>query len=202
VSYTKEQRASTPGGDAPVPDENGWDRGKRQRRERILRAARDLLREHPERGFTVPLLAERARVSQATVFNLVGARDQIWAALAREALGELGSPTRAIDDPRTRVLEIVDTVVEAIANDPPVVRRLILDWTDSGRALELDPTGDLIRCFAQAGAADSAAGLGELVAMGIVGGIHQWAASILDADELRRRFHQLVDVTFASIDVT
>src|SRR5271165_5207429 len=77
-------------------------RGKRQRRQRILDAARELLHEDPDQGLTVPRIAERADVSPATVFNLVGPRERIWAALADHALGGVDYSSLPSEDPHER----------------------------------------------------------------------------------------------------
>ena len=72
------------------------ERRKLRRVDRILQAARDLLREGGGDVPTVEQVAERAEVATATVFNLVGTRENLWAALANEALAELEERVKAL----------------------------------------------------------------------------------------------------------
>ena len=65
------------------------ERGKQRRTEQILAAARELLRESPDKALTVERIAARAEVSAPTVFNLIGRRERIWAALADKGLADL-----------------------------------------------------------------------------------------------------------------
>lgn len=182
-----------------VQAETGWDRGKRERRKRILRAARELVREDPA-GFTTQALASRAGVSPATVFNLVGTREEIWAALGDEVLGGMDFAAHRSAVPLDRARGIVDVVVDAIEEDPIVVRALILAWSESGTVIQQDPTYAFIRALEEAAeeserpAPALAARLGELLSTGLVGGVHQWAAGLVDAAQLRARLHLLVEV--------
>ena len=187
------EHSGDPGG------ESGWDRAKRRRRKRILEAARELLREDPDRGFTLPQLAERAGVAQATVFNLVGSRKAVWAAVTDDVLGGLDFAVQQTD-PYQRARGIVDVVVDVIEEDPRVTRALILGWTDSGPALRSDPTHAFIRCFVEIsdGATDKARHLGELMSTALIGGIHQWAAGAITTAQLRARLHLLIDALHAA----
>src|SRR5580700_10453323 len=90
------------------------ERHKRERRERILHAIRELLREHPLQTPTVERIAALADISPASVFNLVGPREQLWAALCDSLLGELDAclAFAAEGDPREQARRIVDETVE------------------------------------------------------------------------------------------
>ena len=57
---------------------------KHTRRKRILRAARDLVRETEKTGFSMRALAERADVSLVTPYNLLGSKQAIMFALLDE----------------------------------------------------------------------------------------------------------------------
>jgi AcrR family transcriptional regulator len=181
------------------------ERSKRRRVEAILTAARELLREQSGATLTVDRIAERAEVAPATVFNLVGTREQIWAALADRALGDLdlGSLGPA-DDPHQRARAIVASVMEVICADPLVFRALFSGWSRSGGALAHDPTNELVACLEEAAERGMIAPdlklrrLGELVSSGMIGIMHQWAAGLMSDHGLRTRARDLVDVAFAA----
>lgn len=181
------------------------ERGKRRRTDRILDAARQLLHEQPEQPITVERIAARAEVAPATVFNLVGNREQIWAALANRAFEELDAVTAtAEDEPQDRARAIVDAVLAAITADAPVFRALLAGWSQSGRVLSRDPAGDFAGCLRDGVRSGVVAdglnlrGLGELLAAGLNGSVHQWAAGLISDEALRRRGRDLVDLVFAA----
>ncbi len=71
----------TPTPDLPVSADAVRLAGKAERRARIVEAARALIREHGEAGFTMSALARRAGVSPATPYNLVGPRSRVIEAI-------------------------------------------------------------------------------------------------------------------------
>lgn len=196
---------TSPSPDPLAPAKEGLrDRGKRRRIEGILKAAREILHEDPDAGFTLPQLAERAEVSTTTVFNLVGSRDDIWAALADQSLVGLEEIAAGIADPRERALRIVDSVMRIIADDAPVFRALIAGWEDSGRVLEREPSHALIRSLKEAQTEGTIAEgvdvrrLGATIFSALVGIVHQWAAGLLTDRQMRARARDAVDVAFAA----
>ena len=64
---------------------------KALRRSAILGAARGLLREFEIDMITVEQVADRADVSPATVYNLVGTREAVFGALMQELLASLAT---------------------------------------------------------------------------------------------------------------
>jgi AcrR family transcriptional regulator len=179
-------------------------RGKRARRQRILDAARELLHEDPSGGLTVPRIAERAEVSPATVFNLVGPRERIWTALADHALGAVDYSALPSEDPHTRARAIMAELARLVCADAPVFRALIVGWNETGQAMAHDPTGELAACLAAA-ARDglimpdlNIQRLAELMSAGLIGTVHQWAAGLISDRALSHRLQDLVDVTFAA----
>src|SRR5882672_849676 len=93
---------------------------KAQRRLRILEATRELLRASPQSVISTERIAERAEVAPATVYNLIGPRDKIWAALAVGFMDELDRRLAAMGagDPR----EVVRSTVQLFVDDPVVSR--------------------------------------------------------------------------------
>ncbi|WP_142281216.1 TetR/AcrR family transcriptional regulator [Mycobacterium palustre] len=184
--------------------ENGRERGKRLRAQRIIATARELIHEQPDQSPTIPEVAARAGVAPMTVFNLIGTRDDLWAALANESLADWQGFAADIKDPRERARKIVDEVMRIISTEAPVWRALISEWRDSGRVLEREPSKALVECLQQA-AEDGAisAGvdvrrLGAMIFSGLVGIVHQWAAGLIGDRAMRRRARDLVDIAFAA----
>jgi AcrR family transcriptional regulator len=180
--------------------------GKRRRTEQILAATRDLLREGPERPLAVERIAERAQVAPATVFNLVGTREQIWAALMDQATAAAQTRIDALPDlePRERADRVVTEYVRAITSDAAVNRIALAHWAESGRLLRRDGTRDLVESLESAQAAgalraDADVGeLGALVATGCTGALHQWAAGMIGNALLLKRCRAMVDLAFAA----
>jgi len=184
--------------------ENGRERGKRLRTQRIIGAARDLIHERPDENPTIPEVAARAGVAPMTIFNLIGNRDDLWAALADESLAGWQDIAAEVADPHQRARKIVDEVMRIISTEAPVWRALISGWGDSGRVLEREPSKALVACLQQA-AEDGriAAGvdvrrLGAMIFSGLVGIVHQWAAGLIGDRAMRRRARDLVDIAFAA----
>ncbi len=184
--------------------ESQRERGKRQRAERITAAARELLHERPGEALTIPQIAERARVAPMTVFNLVGTREDIWAALAEEALAGWQGKATDVRDPQQRARKIVDEVTRIIGAEAPVFKALIAGWEGSGRVLEREPSRALIECLQQAAddgrivAGIDVRRLGAMIFSGLVGIVHEWAAGLMSDRMMRKRARDLVDIAFAA----
>ncbi|MCZ4586301.1 MULTISPECIES: TetR/AcrR family transcriptional regulator [Rhodococcus] len=180
------------------------EQAKRERIGRILTAARGLLREGPGERLTMPQIADRAGVSQMTIFNLIGARDDLWAALADDALADWQAHVAPIRDPQNRARAIVERVTQAVVDDAPVFKALISSWGDSGRVIQREPSHALLNCLEQAvDEHQIAAGidlrrLAATIFSGLVGLVHQWAAGLLDDQDLVSRAGDLVDVAFTA----
>jgi AcrR family transcriptional regulator len=75
-----------------------WEQNKAERRQRILAAARRLISKKGFEGLTMRDLADAARVSVPTVYNLVGGKVSLLAALVEEVyanvVAKLGDPER------------------------------------------------------------------------------------------------------------
>jgi AcrR family transcriptional regulator len=179
-------------------------RGKQRRRQRILEAARELLHEDPSQGLTVPRIAERAEVSPATVFNLVGPRERIWTALADHALGAVDYGSLPSTDPHARARAIMAEVARVVCADAAVFRALIVGWNETGQAMAHDPTSELTDCLRSAAREGLILAdvdfhrLAQLLSAGLIGTVHQWAAGVISDRALRTRLRDLVDVTFAA----
>lgn len=162
------------------------------------------MHEDPSQGLTVPRIAERAEVSPATVFNLVGPREQIWTALADHALGAVDYSSLPAKDPQGRARGIMAEVARVVCADAAVFRALIVGWNETGRAMAHDPTSEFAHCLADAArqgvilADVDIRRLAELLSAGLIGTVHQWAAGVISDHALGERLSDLVDVTFAA----
>jgi AcrR family transcriptional regulator len=178
------------------------ERGKQRRIERILGAALELLRSEPDEPLTVERIAARAEVAPATVFNLVGTRERIWAALANRAFASLEEVSeRTGGDPHERARAMADAVMKTVIADAAVFRALLSDWSQSGKVLDRDLTQDLVACLHEAGFTPPQVDverLAALVGTGFNGACHQWAAGLISDRELRRRSRDLVDLAFVA----
>jgi AcrR family transcriptional regulator len=189
--------------DPDLPPLDGRERGKRRRIAEILSAARELLSELPSEEVTASRIAARAGVAPMTIFNLIGTRDDLWAAIADASLIEIKNSSEIIDA-RERAHTIAEQFICAILSEAPVWRAIISSWKDSGRVLEGEPTGALLGCFEDAvtqGYISAEVDIRRLVATilsGFVGAAHQWAAGLISDRGMGRRASDLVDVAFAA----
>jgi AcrR family transcriptional regulator len=180
------------------------EQGKQRRTEQILAAARDLLREEPGRMLSVDRIADRAQVAPATVFNLVGTREQIWAALMDQLLVAAQTRVDALPEltPRERARRVVTEYVRVFTADATVTRVALAHWSESGRLLRGDGTPELVACLRAAQdegtlrADADVAELGALVATGCTGALHQWAAGMIGSGLVLKRCRAMVDLAF------
>lgn len=189
---------------APIADADGLrERGKNARIGRIIEAACAILRADGAQGLTVARIAEEAEVSQGTVFNLIGTRDQIWAAIAEHNFTRIELVGfRSVDDPQTRARAIIDAVVTMICSDAKVFRPLLLNWELSSHVSNAEPTPELLRCLKDAQAAEVIQDqvhlhrLAQQITTGFIGTMHQWAAHVITDATFRLRTRDFVDLVF------
>ncbi|CAM5293155.1 hypothetical protein SAVIM338S_00330 [Streptomyces avidinii] len=175
---------------------------KTLRRLRILDATRELLRDSPESVISTERIAERAGVSPATVYNLIGPREKIWEALAAGFMDELERRLTALGggDPR----EVVRSTVQLFVDDPVVSRRMVREWERSGLVLERGPLGQVRQAMADARkggvlrADIDTDALAAVVAASCVGALHQWVAALIDDDRFLSRALFALDVALAA----
>jgi AcrR family transcriptional regulator len=191
---------------ASAPTVGLRERHKQQRRERILEAIRELLRECPEETPTVERIAELADLSPATVFNLVGPREQQWAALSEALLGELDAclALAAEEDPREQARRIVGRTAELFIADPAVSRYLVNSGGRSSALLQENPVSQL-RAALRRGQATGMLrpdlhieALVGHIATACGGALRQWAAGQISDTAFRKRVRFAVDVVFAA----
>jgi AcrR family transcriptional regulator len=182
------------------------ERHKHQRRERIVESIRELLRECPSETPTVERIAERADLSPATVFNLIGPRERQWAALCDELLGELDAclAFAAAEDPREQARRIVGETAELFIADAAVFKHLVNSSQSSGSLLQENPVPQL-RAALRRGQATGmlrpdthVEALVGHIATAAGGALRQWAAGQISDAAFRTRVRFAVDVVFAA----
>lgn len=137
------------------------ERGLEERRRRLVRAARELIAEREDGGFSMPELAERAGLSLATPYNLFGSKaavlTQVFQGLVRsfhrDPVWMDGLPASQ------RILGVIDRLVLAYDEQGRLFRNL---WKafyglnlSEHRDLNLSLSGEIIRPLVASLAADN-----------------------------------------------
>ena len=101
---------------------------KNERRQRILDAARDVLRESGHLELSIRTLAVRANVTTPTIYNLIGSKQDILLALSQQTIEklELAHHVSIVTDPIQKAEEVVNGVVAIYRADEDYTRQLHL----------------------------------------------------------------------------
>jgi AcrR family transcriptional regulator len=103
--------------------------GSTQRVERILDAARELIRESGVAGLSMRALAERANVAPMTTYNLIGSRDQVLLELVRREFGGTGKGKklrlRLGSNHIDNIINLADYYSEYLGEDPLYMKAII-----------------------------------------------------------------------------
>ena len=114
--------------DAGPFSETARESAKNERRLRILRAARDILREAGHQELSIRTLAVRAEVTTPTIYNLIGSKQEVLLALANETLHELelAHHVSTTVDPIEKAQEVINRTVAIYQRDETYTRQLQL----------------------------------------------------------------------------
>ncbi len=117
--------------------------GKTERRQRIIRAARQLIRETGNAGLSMRALAVRAGVSLATPYNLFGSKRAIVLAVLEDVreFQQRFSSVQSVD-PLERIFSAVDIAMDFYIADPTFYKTLwaaVFDTSDEVRDAILNP---------------------------------------------------------------
>jgi len=183
-------------------------KASRRRRAAIIDATIDLLRIQESSEVSIADIAERAGVSVATVYNLVGPREQLLAAVLDAYVGRVsetlqadpGTPTGS--DPAAVAVAVVTNTVLVVLADPIPLRTVLrelgpLHLADTKGA----STGDLLEpaLFTAGLDADAAAEAARLVNYAFRGALLTWAHGLISdhrfADDLALATRRIVDAT-------
>lgn len=148
---------------APAP-QGRREEAKAERRRRIIRAARELIRETGDAGLSMRALAARAGVSLATPYNLFGSKGAILLAVLEDirGFGRRFSSSQS-NPPLERVLEAAALAVSYYEQDPEFYRAL---WSSVLKATAAEERSIIFNPKREAfwlGLLDDAAGGGWLL---------------------------------------
>lgn len=171
-------------------------------RRRVLNAASALVTEHGLEALTMRRLAAEAEVSVATLYNLIGGRDDIVRALGLYFLEELNEAyaEASAPDPIAKAQEILNVLINNVSaqlprplllkllSDSQLYEELIPDWKD--------PLADTMREMVASGVLEEEINI-DIVSKQVwwsqLGYMRQWAAGRLEEHELRAAVqHNLV----------
>lgn len=172
-------------------------------RRRVLKAAKVLITEHGLEALTMRRLAVEADVSVATLYNLIGGRDDVVRALGQYFVDELeeayGRTNTA--DPIERAREILKALIDAVISelpqplvlallsDPLLYKELTPDWHD--------PLGNALHDMVKQGLLRDELNV-DLVSRQIwwcqIAYQRQWAAGRLNEQELHAAVQHLLDL--------
>ncbi len=158
-------------------------RGSLLRRDAIVEATIDLLRDRSADKVAVADIAESAGVSVATVYNLIGSKDRVLVAVLDRYVGSLAARLRPDDDSSDpTVVDVIRLAIEAILADPAPFRAVMRELgpidLDGHRGLGefLSPLLDGVD-FRDGHDADEVV---RLIVYGFRGVLFSWAHGLVD----------------------
>jgi len=110
-----------------------------ERRQRILMAARELIARRGVEGLTMRELAQAARITVPTVYNLIGTRDELLAAAIEEQIARFEALTEQASrdgGPASRALAVVEACVDELLRLPDYYPALLRFLVTSAAARE------------------------------------------------------------------
>ncbi|MEM9609500.1 MAG: TetR/AcrR family transcriptional regulator [Actinomycetota bacterium] len=168
------------------------ERNKAKRVAAILDAAVELLGEHPLDDVTTEQIAAVADVSPATVYNLVGPRDELLRAIVArvvdDLVAEVARASAGDDDPVAVAELVVEWSVGAFTANSLAYRRIVAAGRSVGARRDgvIDPSQLQVAALRRArelgvlrGDVDPA-GLGRQVYLSWIGSMEHWAEGRLD----------------------
>jgi AcrR family transcriptional regulator len=179
------------------------ERGKADRRERILEATYDLLREVGREALSMRMVAERADVAVSTVYNLFESKQAILSAMFDMDLERFKQDmlAGAPDDALERIFHTVSFATELYRADPRLQRALLSRPPGSDRDTGLDAAyreprirfwRDLVYDAIRAGQLKPMPDprvLAILLVHIFSGAIDDWIANAISVDRLREETH-------------
>lgn len=172
-------------------------KASRQRRSAILDAARSLISERGIDKLLIADVAERASVSVATIYNLVGTRERLLIALlddvadrARETLGRR-PPSVGIEG----CVDVITTTCEVVLAEADTVRTVLASvgavapdqWLAEGMEGTIRARVDAAIDSGHLSEALSPEGITAAVQLGFRGALISWVFGLLGDDELVSR---------------
>jgi len=191
------------------------EQGKARRRRRIRDAAAGLIETDGLDGVTMRRLSDAAGVSYATVYNLVGAKEDVLVGVLRAGLEDLGGQLTSVDspDPLDRARAVVAGVVDHFVARPVLYGALVQavhDPVTGGRGLPIRRRTIAIYEASIRDAIDEgllrddldAHVLGVHVTLAVNGVIRRWAAGEIDATGFRAEADYALRVALLGVATT
>ena len=171
-----------------------------ERRERILVVAREIIAEGGLQALTTRDLAQRARVTVPTVYNLVGARDEVlFAAVEDQTRRFLAAIRRRVGErPAERAIAVSRECVAELVRAPHYYRAILLLMyaSEAGAEVRRSVGRTVVQQFEEALDALEPAGervdwiepraLAERLGVGLTSAALQWAIGDLEDAEFER----------------
>ncbi|MEY3558404.1 MAG: hypothetical protein RL374_1110 [Actinomycetota bacterium] len=166
------------------------DLNKAKRRDAILDAAVILLDTRDSKDITTEEIATLAGVSAATVYNLVGTRNELMYQLVSRILTDLAESLQALnpDNPIAAAQLIIDHTVRAFVSNPNAYRQVVAVTQRAAAAhpTPVDPSSFQVVAMRQAQSMGiirndiDASGLARQIFLSYTGAAMQWSAGRLD----------------------
>ena len=168
------------------------DLNKAKRRDAILDATVTLFGQRPAEAVTTEEIAALAGVAPATVYNLIGTRDDVVRAVVARILAELAQSLAQLDptDPIAAAQLVVDQTVAAFVADSAAFRQIVrlAPRGSSTRPDLVDPSEFQVAAMRQAQHLGiirdgvDAGGLGRQIYLSYLGAMNLWSTGRLDDD--------------------
>jgi AcrR family transcriptional regulator len=168
------------------------DLNKAKRRDAILDATVRLFGQRPAEVVTTEEIAALAGVAPATVYNLIGTRDDVVRAVVARILAELAESLAQLDptDPIAAAQLVVDQTVAAFVADSAAFRQIVrlAPRGSSTRPDLVDPSEFQVAAMRQAQHLGiirdevDAGGLGRQIYLSYMGAMNLWSTGRLDDD--------------------
>ena len=198
------------GQDSPATAPGRHDRSKARRRAAILDATLSLLRATPIEKVSIEAIAVQAGVAPATVYNLIGSREQLLLACVDRVIDSLIDSLIEVPadvDPLAAAVTIVEKSCDAFIVDGDAFRQIVgavNGISRAGRSLSVDPAQlqvSAMRATKDAGFlshdADPIA-MGRQIFLSYNGALFAWAARLLTDEGFRAAaFHGLWTILLA-----
>ena len=166
------------------------DLNKAKRRDAILDAAVILLGTRDSKDITTEEIATLAGVSAATVYNLVGTRNELMYQLVSRILTDLAESLQALnpDNPIAAAQLIIDHTVRAFVSNPNAYRQVVAVTQRAAAAhpTPIEPSSFQVVAMRQAQSMGiirndiDASGLARQIFLSYTGAAMQWSAGRLD----------------------
>jgi AcrR family transcriptional regulator len=179
-------------------------------RRRVLRAARALVAEHGLEALTMRQLALEAEVSVASLYNLIGGRDEIVRALGLYFLEELDETFVHLQahTPLERARELLTSVIDSVSKELPksvllavlsdaeLYTNLVPSWRPP------DALADELRAMVSAGLLTNELSISKIakeVWRTHMAYLRRWAAGSLDERQLRAAILYNLDLCLLAV---